>query len=44
MVRFCLSSFPFHVLFSNQFIHDIFSCSMNGACVCMEREEDRFGN
>jgi hypothetical protein len=29
MVIFCLSSLLFHV----QFIHDIFSCLMNGACV-----------
>jgi hypothetical protein len=38
MVRFGLSSLPFHVWLSNQFIHDIFSCLMNGACVYMERE------
>ena len=33
MVRFCLSSLLFHVQFSNQFIHDILSCLMNGSCV-----------
>jgi hypothetical protein len=33
MVRFCLSSLFFLFSFSNQFIHDIFSCLMNGASV-----------
>jgi hypothetical protein len=38
MVRYCLSSISFSCLVFNSFIQDIYSCLMNGACVCMERE------